>query len=662
MHPPAIPCSETTLPVSIQLTTRTFQRRACREVAEGFISFLISMPQVHPGGLTLLPSLYLHGFLMPYSRKYELERIAVLNALNVLDRDLGKSLDPITQLAAFTFDVPIVLVTIVDADAQHFISKVGTQITYTERDISICACALDAETDILEIPDLSKDQLFASNPMVAHDPFLRFYAGAALVTGSGHPLGTLCLADYKPRQLSAEERRQLLTLSRIVMTHIELKLSVGRRELVSGMHNHRQLQADLRMLAARKTPETLYAVMTDVMNSQTVNDAWQVLGVSPMESLIRQAGHRLMQLLGDDAKVYHVGSTRFAFICRGHSKDAMNALLLRLNEGMRAQVLASGVPMTPLFHAGVVPFHATAAEAEDVMRKALIAMHAAINAETPMLWYDPLRDDQLKRAYRLAIDARDGLQGGEFHLLYQPRVRLCDLKVSGAEALLRWNHPDLGLVNPDELIPVLEKTALMLQVTRWVIAHAIAQLAQWHRTQPHLHMSLNLSAHDFNDEGLNKYLLSVCADHRIDPHSVEIEITEGQWIKSHKHALPQLIGLKAHGIRIAIDDFGSGYSNFGYLAELPINVIKLDRSLVSGLATSPTTRLKTQAVINLTCELGYTTVAEGIENLDELRLLTEWGCDEGQGYLLARPMEAAQALRLASGPALDPRSYPMSDR
>ncbi|MEE7566021.1 EAL domain-containing protein [Xanthomonas sp. Kuri4-3] len=494
--------------------------------------------------------------------------------------------------------------------------------------------------------------------MVTGEPFMRFYAGAALRSPSGHALGTICLIGYEPRHLTADERRKLVTLAQVVMTHIELKLSVGRREAISGMSNRQQFQADLLTLAERRRGAELHAVLVDVMDLQSANEAGQVLGMAPMESLIRQAGQRLVTLLDGAAKVYHLSSTRFAFVLGGRTAGGLNELLMRLREGLREPLSAAGVPMSPLFHAGVVPFHADTTEAGDVVRKALIAVHAALSQGIPIAWYTRDRDDQLTRAYRLAADAEAGLLDGEFHLLYQPRVRLSDLRVRGVEALLRWDHPELGAVSPDEFIPVFEKTALMAVVSRWVMEHAIAQLGQWQAAAPQLQLSLNLSPRDFDNGSPAEELLALCAEHGVDPGRVEVEVTEGEWISNHRHALPQLRTMQGGGVRIAIDDFGSGYSNFGYLTELPISVIKLDRSLVSGIALAPTAALKAEAVIRLARRLGYSTVAEGVENLGDLRLLQEWGCDEGQGYLLARPMTPELALQLATGAALEFGPHP----
>ncbi|MGH8088062.1 MAG: GAF domain-containing protein, partial [Stenotrophomonas sp.] len=183
-------------------------------------------------------------------RSQELERIALIEALNVMDPAPGRSLDPVTELAAFTFGTPIALISIVDADSQWLISRVGLSLQRTDRHHSICSCAIQSP-GILQIEDLREDPRFSDNPLVTGPESMRFYAGAPLVTRSGIALGTLCLMDRTPRVLSENEQRQLQTLARVVVNQMELKMSLGRRDPVSGLPNRQQFQADLSLLSRK---------------------------------------------------------------------------------------------------------------------------------------------------------------------------------------------------------------------------------------------------------------------------------------------------------------------------------------------------------------------------------------------------------------------------
>lgn len=590
-------------------------------------------------------------------RSQDLERIALIEALNVMDPALGRSLDPITELAAFTFGTPIALISIVDADSQQFISRVGLALERTDRHHSICSCAIES-TCILQISDLREDPRFRDNPIVTGPERMRFYAGAPLVTRSGIALGTLCLMDREPRELSGNEQRQLQTLARIVVNQMELTMSVGRREPISGLPNRQQFQADLSVLSRRDGASRFTGVLLDVFDLQSANDAGQALGLKPVESLLRQAALRVQEVMSDDVQVYHVAATRFAFVLRDHSHDQVEALMGRLRERMRRPLMVGSIPMSPQFHAGVCDFHADPEEAGDLVRKCMVALNHALHADACVCWYSADRDAHLRRRYRLASDAARGLAQDQFSLVYQPRYDLSDDQPVSAEALLRWTHPMLGPISPGEFIPVLECTALMPQLSQWVIEYAFAQAARWQQQLPGFAMSINLSPRDFDNEQLWTGMAERLRMHGLAPTQIEVEITEGQWLHSHPAALPQLRAMAAAGVRIAIDDFGSGYSNFGYLSEVPISHIKVDQSLVTGLARSRTARLKVEAIIKLAHQLGYRTVAEGVEHEGELSLLRLWGCNEAQGYYLARPMSAEAVTQLVlahrAGPPLEP--------
>lgn len=580
-------------------------------------------------------------------RSNDVDRIALIEALNVMDPALGTALDPIAELTAFSFGVPIAWVSILDADHQHIISRVGLAISRTERHASICARVLGSNT-VMQVADLRQDPRFADNPLVTGPEQLRFYAGAPLVTKAGVALGTLCIMDRTPRQLSAEEQLQLQTLSRVVVAQMELKMSLGRREQISGLPNRHQFQADLNALARHADAGAFTAVVLDVFDLQSANDAGQALGMKPVETLLRQAALRVQDVLRDLAQVYHIGVTRFAFLLADHSHEQTEALLDRLRIRMRRPLMAGSIPMSPQFHAGVCDFVSVPEQTGDLVRKCLVAMHHAIQTDACLCWYSQERDDALRRRYRLASDAGRGLAQHQFSLVYQPRFDLITGLPVSAEALLRWTHPMLGPVSPSEFIPVLERTALMPAISRWVIDHALAQAAQWQKIVPGFSLSLNLSPRDFDDQRVWNVLSERLHAHGLVPGLIEIEITEGQWLNHHPAALPQLRQMAAAGVRIAIDDFGSGYSNFGYLSEVPISHIKIDQTLVTGLARSRTARLKVEAIIKLARQLGYRTVAEGVENEAELSLLRLWGCNEAQGYHLARPMHPDAVLHLVS--------------
>lgn len=581
------------------------------------------------------------------------ERMSTLASLRVMDATAGASLDRLTELVAYTFKAPVAFVSLIGVEKQRLISRQGLALCETDIQDSICAVTIGGR-EVMVLPDLRLDLRFQANPLVIHPPFLRFYAGAPLFAQNGVAIGALCVMDEAVRDFSESDRRQLETLAQSIMHQLELRVLSGRREPVSGFPNRHQFIADFDGLVSRDVGKAGFAVLVDVLDLPRANEAGQVLGMAPLEELIRKAGIRLSVALEGVASIYHVGVTRFAFLLDLPSMAQVEALIEDLRLRMKAPLVAASVPMSPMFHAGACAFAQSSDRAGDVIRKTLIGLHSAIAENRTLSWYTETRDDQLRRSYRLAADAVRGLERKEFHLVYQPRFASSNLALVAAEVLIRWTHPHLGAVSPAEFIPVFERTALIGDVSDWVIAQALHQLAQWRRNGLMLTLSINLSVKDIAKPDAASRLLEAIYKHGLKPDDIEVEITEGEWLRVNSMPGEQ-IGIMAHaGIKIAIDDFGSGYSNFGYLSELPIHTLKLDKSLIDGIVTDAKAAIKVKAIVRLSNELGYITVAEGVETSEQLSLLQAMNCDEIQGYALARPMSAKELVALINAQAPAP--------
>lgn len=578
------------------------------------------------------------------------ERMTAVGALQVLDAAAGASLDRLTELAAYTFGTPIALVSIIGVDTQRFISKVGLQISGIDIRASICSHTITSP-GVMVVPDLSTDPRFAANPLVSGPPFLRFYAGAPLVAKNGVAIGAVCVMGSEPRTLSDAEQQHLATFAAMAMGQLELRRLSGRQDPVSGLPNRHQFHIDYDGLLARAKGNTLHAVLLDVLDVPRQEEAGQALGMPPLEAMIHRSGVRLRVALEDIADIYHVGVSRFAFFIQQPTPADVETLLLELKQRITRPVMAAAVPMSPQFHAGICTFDPRQDDSNAVLRKLLVSLQAAIAGRRDFCWYSERRDELLRRGYRLAADAERGLRREEFYLQYQPRVDTVTRRIVSAEALIRWNHPRLGPVGPAEFIPVFERTALMPAVSGWVVDAALDQLAAWQGAGLQLSLSVNLAASDLSTEGMAERLLQKLAMRDLAPTLLEIEITEGEWLRANTVAGEQLARLAGVGVRVAIDDFGSGYSNFGYLSRLPISTIKMDKSLVDHVADDPDARLKAKAIIELAKGLGYTTVAEGVERPEQMKVLAELGCDQLQGYLFAAPLAADElaARVLAAG-------------
>lgn len=418
--------------------------------------------------------------------------------------DLGgmEPLDQIARLVCHALVAPAAALTITEGGRLRVLAARGISIGHVEQAIASCCQVNAAANGVSELighsalaPIQLGDAAFPGLPA-------RFIACVPVGTPQTGVSGTLCVIDTRERHLASQEHQQLLMFANVAAAQLELQFGAGRREPHSGLLNARQLQSDLDALAFGSHCVPTIASFIEVYDTQAANEARQALGMQPLEELIRHASYVLTRALRGKATVYHVAPMRFAFFLLNSAPDEMEDLLLDLRDMLHQPMDAAGVPMSLTFHAGVVRFAPQQPDTNDVMRKGLVALGDAINNHAIVCWYSALHDDAIQRSYRLALDAERALDAGDFRLVFQPRIDLADLSVTGFEALLRWHHASLGPIGPDEFIPLFEKTALMCTVTNWVIETALVQLAKWRAQGLDFSISINLSSRDFGNLNL----------------------------------------------------------------------------------------------------------------------------------------------------------------
>lgn len=571
----------------------------------------------------------------------EEQRLAALYALELLDTARCENFDRICRMAAEYFKVPTALITLVDRDRQWFKSRVGFDLEETPIDQSFCAYTVDTR-EVFEVENACHDVRFFNNPLVTEEPTIRFYAGAPLLTSSGHAIGSLCVIDKAPQQLNNAERQHLRDLASLVMEQVELRQSLHRRDPVSGLPNREQFQSDLQDLVEQHSGEKRVLVLVDAVDMVLAHELTLAMGMTPFETIIRFIAQQLRSYLGRHARVYHVSVKRFGFLLPA-GVTGLDPFLEALVRRLRRPPPSLDMPIVSGVCAGAVEFDIDAASVDDALRKAMFAVELATQKHSLWAHYDVARDQAYRRAFNLASDINMALESGQIYLMFQPRFALPDGAQVSAEALIRWEHPRLGPISPAEFIPVMERNALIHRVTRWVIDAVLSKLQSWSLSQVSK-LSINLSPKDFEDQDIALVLKHACERHRIDPQRLEVEITEGAWLRSNPRVLEQLTRIRELGMDVAIDDFGSGYSNFAYLHQIPANVVKLDKSMITDIEHNAQHQKITRSVISLARELGYRTVAEGIETFKCLQMLRSFGCDEAQGYFLARPMRQERFL------------------
>ena len=312
-----------------------------------------------------------------------------------------------------------------------------------------------------------------------------------------------------------------------------------------------------------------------------------------------------------------------------------------MREGIETAVtesyLVDGVPIHVAASIGVAHFPDHAATAEELLQKASIAMHWATSSKSDLSLYNTANDRTSRDNLILLGGLSDAIERGELQVWHQAQIALATGDVAGTEALLRWKHPQRGMVPPGSFIPQVEETTLINSVTRVMIAAAFADAGSWHAAGHRLRVSVNLSVRNLRDHMLVEVLEQNARRNELEPADIDLEITESAVMVDPVHCIRLISLLRNRGYGVSIDDFGTGHSSLAYLQKLRVSALKIDQAFVKTLASDPNNQKIVRAILSLAKSLGLETVAEGVEDERAVTLLREWGCDYGQGYGLHRP-------------------------
>jgi diguanylate cyclase (GGDEF)-like protein/PAS domain S-box-containing protein len=430
-------------------------------------------------------------------------------------------------------------------------------------------------------------------------------------------------------------------------------------DALTGLPNRALFADRLGHVLARRGRETSTAVyFLDVDRFKRINDS---LGHAAGDEVLREVAKRLNGVLRPEDTVARFGGDEFTLLCEsvGGVLEAVS-IADRLQRSLRDPLMAGGAELRLSASIGVALVEPNeVGDAQHLIEDADAAMYRAkerggARAEL----FDSAMRDNAVRALRIEQELQQALERGELRLFLQPGVDLRTGQVIGAEALVRWKHPQRGLIMPDGFLGVAEETGLIVPLGEWVIGESCRQLAEW-QSRPEtsqLHLSLNLSARELTHPDVVSNLLGCVRESGIDPHYLTIEVTESTAMADGDSGFRALREFSSEGIRVAIDDFGTGYSSLEQLRRMPVDIVKVDRSFVSGMADDPTDRALVAAVVGMGRALKLAVVAEGVELPEEAEALLELGCHIGQGFLFAKPLpiEAMDELLASGTSALTP--------
>jgi diguanylate cyclase (GGDEF)-like protein len=402
---------------------------------------------------------------------------------------------------------------------------------------------------------------------------------------------------------------------------------------------------DRMLVRSRRENTEVAALFLDLDNFKDINDT---LGHRAGDELLVSVGERLKSAVRENDTVGRLGGDEFVVLADGVSLDAgVDVVADRILDVMATPFIisASQVPLAVSASIGIAEGDRLTPEA--LLQDADIALYQAKAAgKQRAVKFIASMQDSVDHHRALEVDLQGALEGDQYFLMYQPTVDLATGAFTGVEALLRWRHPERGVVQPDDFIPALESSGLIVAVGAWVLHDACRQGALWQSRGHHFTVSVNISAKQLERDRLVTDVQEAVALSGFDPNQLILELTETALMHDSGSTLARLMLLKALGVRVAIDDFGTGYSSLAYLRQFPIDILKIDRSFVSGIADSKESAALVHTLVQLGKVLGIETIAEGVETNDQRSRLENENVDTGQGFLFARPLAVADLDRL----------------
>lgn len=475
---------------------------------------------------------------------------------------------------------------------------------------------------------------------------LRACIALPIMDGEQTTLATLSLfartAGPFPAQVlqALEKARHLAAVS---VEHHRLTEKLAHQALydaLTGLPNRRLFEEQLGRVMAGASAEAVALLFIDVDDFKTVNDH---LGHLAGDQILVEIAGRLRRTVHKDDLLARISGDEFTVILSGVSEADAVLVAQRILQTFEAPFVVEACELYVTASIGLSLTPTGGQEASALKRSADLAMYHAKSHKTGVAVFRKEMNRRASERFQLATHLRRAAELDQLQLHYQPQVQLDDGAVVGAEALLRWHHPQLGAVSPAHFIPVAEETGLIVPIGEWVLRQACRQGAAWQRAgHPPIRIAVNVSALEFEGDGFVETVTACLRDTGFPAQWLELELTERVVMRNVEESVRRMHLLRALGVCISVDDFGTGYSSLSYLPRLPINILKIDRSFVSGLNPTSANLPVVQAILSLATSLRLETIAEGIETEAERRILRTLGCTLGQGYLFAPPRPAEQ--------------------
>ncbi len=470
----------------------------------------------------------------------------------------------------------------------------------------------------------------------------------------GKVLGALSMAAEEADAFDTEEVALLSELAddlaygianlRAQARHREAQATIAHLAYydgLTGLPNRTRLleQLDAAIQAAKREHQSLALLHFHVGRYHEIN---KILGYRAGDELLRKIGRRLKAGLQDDAVLARVGDAEFALLLPSSSAEYATQVASRLNKALCEPVKVGSLMLDARVFIGIAMFPGHASAADSLIRRANAAMHQAKPARGGYAMYISGQEQENVRRMALMADFQGAIRHDELSLHYQPKIDIATRRLCGAEVLVRWQHPQHGMVSTQELIMLVEQAGMITPLTTWILEAAFRQSHAWQSAGQAQALAINLSALDLYDSGLVDRIGGLISTWGIAPGLIQFELTESALMADPVGAMETLTRLKRLDVDLFVDDYGTGYSSLSYLQKLPVDGLKIDQAFVTPMAVSGDSATIVSSTIELGHNLGLKVVAEGVESEAVWERLAVLGCDIAQGYLISRPMPAQQ--------------------
>lgn len=438
--------------------------------------------------------------------------------------------------------------------------------------------------------------------------------------------------------LDISDRRKTEELNQYIVYH----------DYLTDLPNRRMFEEQLskQLMAAQVYHKKLAVLLIDLDRFKSINDT---LGHSVGDVLLKQLANKLQNCLGENQTAYRIGGDEFGIVLSEvESYSEVMSLSDRIIRIIKEEFLIDGFELNLTASIGISLSPEDGITVESLFKNADTALYfSKSQGRDQAQCYSPSLNVQSFKQFALSNDLRKALEKNELFLQYMPRVDAQTTQILGAEALIRWNHPDWGLVSPEEFIPIAEETGLIIPIGEWVLRQACKQIKQWEDMGlPPMLISVNFSVQQLLKQNILQTINQVVEESGISPDRLEVEITESSFISNENEVTQLLVELKKRKIKVSLDDFGTGYSSLYLLKRLALDTIKIDKSFVDEILTDPVTKSILECILNLAKALHMNVVAEGVETAEQYAFLKEQKCNEIQGYYFSRPIDPEKFVHL----------------